>query len=404
MKINRTVTKQVVFITFSFGFPNGMASTQRARLLAKGLVENGVNATLLCVKALERYPVENIEAKGVYQGVYFEYTPGVTIRPKNFINRRWLELRGLVVAIKRLLALKTKDEIYCIYLYGNEKLTITGCIYRVIATLLRIPLLLELNEIPWSLKPSPTFWERKISPIAGATGAIVISDFLYRWVLTESEKKSKKMSLLYIPTMIDPAEEEKNGTETTHNSFRVLFAGSPIYSETIRFIIKSMAFVINEYPNCKLMITGCRKTDPHGAWMQSEKNVLALQDNIIFAGYVSRNELLKLYKSSNALLIPLFDDLVSKARFPIKIGEYLLSSRPVITTNVGEVTKYFKNNENAFISEPGDPKAFAELIIGALKNRDRANNIGRMGRSVAIQKFDYTLWGKELAQFVTTLR
>lgn len=404
MKINKAIAKQVVFITYSFGFPNGMASTQRARLLGKGLVENGVNATLLCVKALERYPIENIEAKGVYQGVYFEYTPGVTIRPENFIKRRWLELRGLVVAIKRLIELKTKDEIYCVYLYGNEKLTITGCIYRTIAVLLRIPLLLELNEVPWSLKPRTTYWEKKISPIVGATGAIVISDFLYRWVLTESEQKSKKMSMLYIPTMLDPSEEEKSRTQTSQDSSRVLFAGSPIYSETIRFIIKSMAFVINEYPNCQLMITGCRKDDPHGAWMQSEKSMLALQDNIIFAGYVSRNELLKLYKSSNALLIPLFDDLVSKARFPIKIGEYLLSSRPVITTNVGEVTKYFKNNENAFICEPGDPKAFAELILDALKNPDRANEIGRMGRFVAIQNFDYSIWGKKLAQFVRTLR
>ncbi len=404
MKINKATAKQVVFITYSFGFPNGMASTQRARLLAKGLVENGINATLLCVKALERYPVENIEAKGIYQGVDFEYTPGVTIRPKSFIKRRWLELRGLVVAIKRLITLKNRDEIYCIYLYGNEKLTMTGCIYRIIAPLLRIPLLLELNEMPWSLKSKPTYWEKKISPIAGATGAIVISDFLHHWVLAESGRRSRKISMLYIPTMINPGEEEKSETQVSQNISRVLFAGSPIYSETIRFIIKSMGFVINKYPNCQLMITGCRETDPHGAWMQSEKIGTALQDNIIFAGYVSRNELLTLYKSSNALLIPLFDDLVSKARFPIKIGEYLLSGRPVITTNVGEVTKYFKNNENAFICEPGDPKAFAELILAALKNPNRANEIGQMGQSVAIKNFNYSIWGKELAKFIKTFR
>ena len=210
--------------------------------------------------------------------------------------------------------------------------------------------------------------------------------------------------MLYIPTMINPGEEEKSETQASQNISRVLFAGSPIYSETIRFIIKSMGFVINEYPNCQLMITGCRETDPHGAWMQSEKIGTALQDSIIFAGYVSRNELLTLYKSSNALLIPLFDDLVSKARFPIKIGEYLLSGRPVITTNVGEVTKYFKNNENAFICEPGDPKAFAELILAALKNPNRANEIGQMGQSVAIKNFNYSIWGKELAKFIKTFR
>jgi glycosyltransferase involved in cell wall biosynthesis len=397
-------SKQVVFITYSFGFPNGMASTQRARLLAKGLVENGINATFLCVKALERKPVENIEVMGVYRGVYFEYTAGTTIRSESFIKRRWLELRGLLVAIYRLITLKVKDEIYCLYLYGNEKLNLMGCIYRIVAALLRIPLLLELNERPWSLRDKPTYLERKISLIIGATGVIVISDFLKDWVLAESIRISKKVSMLYIPTMIDPNEVINGVSQIPQDTPKVLFAGSPVYSETIRFIIKSMAFVINEYPYCRLIITGCKETDPRGAWMQSEKIGLALQDNIIFAGYVSRNELLSMYKGSNALLIPLFDDVISKARFPIKVGEYLLSGRPVITTDVGDVTKYLRNNENAFICEPGDPKAFAELILMALRDPDRANEIGRRGRDVAIQKFDYSIWVKELSGFIMALR
>ena len=116
-----------------------MASTQRARYLLKGLTENGMNATFLCVKALERQPVENLDVKGVYQGVYFEYTPGTTIRRQSFIKRRWLELRGFAVAFFKLVGLKSKDEIHCIYLYGNEKLTVMGCMYRMVAALLRFP-------------------------------------------------------------------------------------------------------------------------------------------------------------------------------------------------------------------------------------------------------------------------
>ena len=403
MKTNRMMSKQVVFITYSFGFPNGMASTQRARLLAKGLVEKGINVTFLCVKALERPPVENIDFNGFYQGVYFVYTPGTTVRPENFMKRRWLELRGFIVAIFRLITLKVKDEIYCVYLYGNEKLTLMGCVYRIVAALLRIPLLLELNECPWSLRDRPTYLEKKISPLLGATGVIVISEFLSHWVLAEARRRSKKVSLLYIPTMIDPGEEINGNSQISQDNPRILFAGSPVYSETIRFIIKSMPFVINEYPSCQLIITGCKENNPQGAWMQPENIGSALRNSIIFAGYVSRNELLTLYKGSNALLIPLFDDVASKARFPIKVGEYLSSGRPVITTNVGDITKYLKNNENAFICEPGAPKAFAELILMALRDPDRANEIGRRGRDVAIQSFDYSIWIKELSEFIKVL-
>ena len=165
--------------------------------------------------------------------------------------------------------------------------------------------------------------------------------------------------------MIDPDRKWRSPDFTRH--LQSLFAGSPVYSETIRFIIKSMAFVINEYPHCQLIITGWKENDPHVAWMKSETIGQALQNNIILAGYVSRNELLTLYKGSNALLIPLFDDVTSKARFPIKVGEYLLSSRPVISTNVGDIPLYLKNNVTALICKPGDPKAFARLNFNGFK-------------------------------------
>lgn len=406
MKSNRINSKQVVFITDAYTFPKGMASTQRTRLLSMGLVENGIKATILCVKAIERPPVENVEVRGYFKGAYFEYTAGTTIRPRSFMKRRWLELRGLTVAVFKLITLKAKDEIYCMYLCPTMvmKITPNGFIFRLLALLLRIPLILEIVERPWSLKEHPNYLEKKISPIIGATGVIVITDFLKEWVLAESRRISKKVSMLYIPSMVDPKEATIVSLQVSQEAPKVLFAGSPVYSETIRFIIKSMGFVINRYPNCHLIITGAKKTDPQGAWIQSEKIEQVLQDNIIFVGYVPRDELLTLYKSSNALLIPLFDDVTSKARFPIKLVEYLLSGRPVVTTDVGDITKYLKNACTAFICDPGDPKIFAELIIKALENPAQADEIGERGKNVALEYFDYSLWAKNLSEFIRALK
>jgi glycosyltransferase involved in cell wall biosynthesis len=397
-------SKHVVFIA-DYPFPKGMAITQRERLISKGLVENGVKTTILCLKALEQRPLQNIEHKGYYQGVYFEYTPGTTIRPGSFIKRRWLELKGIIVAILKLVSLKANGETFCIYLSTAMvmNLSLTGIIFRTLAKLLNVPLVVEIVERPWSLKDKPSYLECKISPIIGATGVIVISDYLYNWVQVESNRISKRYSTLYIPTMVDIQEQSNGSCSVLMDEPKLLFAGSPLYKETIRFLFNSMEYVLKQYPRCKLILTGWEKTDPHGFWIESEEIEQSVKDNIIFEGYLPRNDLLELFKECNALLIPLFDDIRSKARFPIKIGEYLLSGRPVITNNVGDIPKYLKNNLSAFICNPGDPKAFAELIIEALSDPAQANVIGQNGKDIALQCFDYSIWVKNLSVFIRAL-
>jgi glycosyltransferase involved in cell wall biosynthesis len=211
------------------------------------------------------------------------------------------------------------------------------------------------------------------------------------------------MPIVQIPTMIDPDEAGNGSSRILQDMPNVLFAGAPVYTETIRFIIKSIEIVLDQYPNCRLIITGCRETDPRGAWMHSENIRPGLSENIVFAGYIPRNDLLTLYQNSNALLIPLFDDATSKARFPLKVGEYLLSGRPVITTDIGDITKYLKHKLNAFICKPGDPMAFAELILTALRNPDQANEVGQRGRDVALRSFDYSVQTRKLSKFIMAL-
>ncbi|MEI6727334.1 MAG: hypothetical protein WCN81_14075, partial [Actinomycetes bacterium] len=44
----------VVFLIRAFGFPQGMAATNRVRLLARGLIEHGVDARVICMRVSER--------------------------------------------------------------------------------------------------------------------------------------------------------------------------------------------------------------------------------------------------------------------------------------------------------------------------------------------------------------
>ena len=76
-----------------------------------------------------------------------------------------------------------------------------------------------------------------------------------------------------------------------------------------------------------------------------------IEDFVIFIQQIPYVELIEIYESSLGLLIPLDpNSLADIARFSQKIAEYLSSSRPVITNNVGEIPYYFTDRKDIIIS------------------------------------------------------
>ena len=284
-----------------------------------------------------------------------------------------------------------------------ENLTFLGGVYRGLSKILRVPLLIELNERPWSLKEKPSFLEKRVSPLSGAKGVVVISSFLKDWVRAEVQQTSKWVAVQYIPILVDTREAIDLHTPVSRLEPVLIFAGAPQYSESIRFLFEVMKSVIRKYPLCLLKITGVKHTDPAGIWLRSNETFQEMQQNIQLVGYIPRSELLTLYCQSNALLIPLFNDMRSQARFPTKLGEYLFSGRLVVTNNVGELRNYLVNDHSAFLCECGDPVDYATAICRALEDPARAEEIGLRGRAVAQQHFEYTQWADPLSKFIIEL-
>lgn len=389
----------VVFLC-NVGFPSGMAATQRIRLLSKALVGKGVQVTILCLDAFEDNSTENIQTRGMYEGINFEYTPGTNLRAKSFFMRRWLDLKGKLRATWKLMQLKKSNQLDGVYLWITiQNITFWGIFFRLLLWILKVPLFLEINEMPWALKASPNIIERRISPLITARGAITISALLHDWVVQEAKKFSRQIDCTYVPILANPFEIKPLKIKQDHQTMQVLFASSPDYGATIDFILRSMEWVWKRYPECKLILTGIRSNDQGTIHLKNKLIELDIQKKVVLAGYLPRNELLKIYGESQALLIPLFDDVRSKARFPTKLAEYLASGSPVVATKAGEINRFLHDGINAYLSEPNSPKGYGEAIIRALEDPDRALTVGKQGAVVAGQQLDYRLWANSLKDF-----
>ena len=108
------------------------------------------------------------------------------------------------------------------------------------------------------------------------------------------------------------------------------------------------------------------------------------------------------YKNAVALLIPLRPTLQDKARFPHKIGEYLASGNPVISTNYGEVKYYFKDMENMLIADSYDINLFADKMQFVINNPIEGQRIGMNGKNMVLRIFDYRIQAPIINNFLNS--
>ena len=123
---------------------------------------------------------------------------------------------------------------------------------------------------------------------------------------------------------------------------------------------------------------------------------------IIFYGKASREEIPDLLVNANALALARPSSLQSTGGFPTKLGEYLATSNPVVVTAVGDIPR-FLNEENSFVVEPDNNKAFAEKLVKIFNNYSAAQEIGRKGREVAEKNFNYKVQAPRIHDFILKL-
>ncbi|HEY5167811.1 MAG TPA: glycosyltransferase family 4 protein [Thermoleophilia bacterium] len=388
----------LVFLVRSFGFPEGMAATNRVRLLGRALLEQNVGVSVLCMRVSERPgQVRNLAVSGVADGIAYRYATGSTTRSASFVQRRWRGARGYVSAVCDLAGRRRRGCLDCVYLASLPE-TWRPEIWLLLRWLRRrgVPVIVELNELPSEVSWLPEGLSRRFSHLDGATGAVAISTWLKDWVRWEACRIGRRVCVTEIPIVVDTAERPLILSPANPPTF--VYSASDEYGRAVTFILRAMRTVWGSHPECELTITGMRPETV--ASLLSAEGLTEAERRVHAVGYVERDRLLQLYGEAVALLIPLFDDLRSRARFPTKIGEYLASARPVVTTAVGEIERFFADRETACVSPPGDPEAFAGSLLALLDDSDLAARIGAAGRRLAEERFEYSRQGPALRAFL----
>lgn len=79
--------------------------------------------------------------------------------------------------------------------------------------------------------------------------------------------------------------------------------------------------------------------------------------------------------AADALLLPMDDDPIEKARFPIRFGDYLASGVPIVSNAVGEIARYLIEYDCGYVAAVTDAADFGDKIIQALTDQDRREHV-----------------------------
>ena len=85
-----------------------------------------------------------------------------------------------------------------------------------------------------------------------------------------------------------------------------------------------------------------------------------------------------------------------------KIGEYLVTGRPILVSAVDPACRYLSHRVNAFIVEPDEDQIAMEIEF-ILANSKTCDVIGLSGRQIAIKFFNYKIHAVRINEFFNEL-
>ncbi len=159
----------------------------------------------------------------------------------------------------------------------------------------------------------------------------------------------------------------------------ITFVGNLRPVKGVKYLVEAISIVL-ENNNSILLVIG---DGPEMENLKSLTNQLKIQENVIFAGRISKEEIMSYLQISNLFVLPSLSE-----GFPNVILEAMAAGLPIVTTNFEGSWEIVKDGENGFIVSVKNSHALARGITKILDNPDIKQAMSRKNRE-EIVKYDW---------------
>ena len=138
-----------------------------------------------------------------------------------------------------------------------------------------------------------------------------------------------------------------------------------VVSHPIDILLESYKVVSQVLNNTRLILVGGGEDFD---LLKHLTNELDLDRYVIFTGRVPAESVPKYLELATVSVDPIKNDLIAKARSPLKIVESLAVGVPVVTSNVGDRNKLLNFGECGLLVQPNNTQALADGLITMLRD------------------------------------
>ena len=159
----------------------------------------------------------------------------------------------------------------------------------------------------------------------------------------------------------------------------VMYTGTFEAYQGLDLLYETMPHVLAGRPDARLVLVGGDPDQVESA--RARVRSMGLDHAVIFAGQRPAEEIPSYLDAATLLASP----RSTGTNTPLKIYQYLRSGRPIVATRLRTHTQVL-SDETAFLAEPS-PRPFAEVILAAFANPERASEVGARARALAETKY-----------------
>ena len=150
------------------------------------------------------------------------------------------------------------------------------------------------------------------------------------------------------------------------------------------YLLESLVEVKKIIPDVKLVVGGKGELLN---FYKSKTEELGLKDNVEFKGFLTDEEVIKCYQESELFVLPSISSL--QEGFGIVVLEALACETPVISTSIVGVSDDVIDTESGIILDPKNVEMLEKAIIKILSDKELIKNMGKKGRDLVKEKYEW---------------
>lgn len=170
----------------------------------------------------------------------------------------------------------------------------------------------------------------------------------------------------------------------------IMFAGVVTSRKNVARLITAMAKVRDELPNAKLLIAGSLSDQVYAKLCEAEVERLNLQNNVIFLGSLSVEEMQSQLRRSQIMALTSLQETA-----PLSIEEAMAAGMPVVSSNICGMPYMIQDGITGALVDPKDIESIASGLLKALRLDLAA--AAAVSANIARQRFSGTVVAEQTA-------